>query len=181
MHGREIKRFSAQIRLGGDPGALASRLNSRSLDESLVRSGSRGFTLIELLIVVAIIGLISAIAIPNLMNAVDKGKQKRTMSDIRTIGAAVEAYAIDNANYPTANNLPAIKAVIDPIFFNSMPLVDGWANAIQADSTPLAYTIYSQGKDATGNNCTPGPTSFFNDEICYSGGRFQRYPDGPQQ
>jgi len=48
-----------------------------------------GFTLIELLIVVAIIGLISAIAIPNLMNAVDKGKQKRTMADMRTIGSAI--------------------------------------------------------------------------------------------
>ena len=54
-----------------------------------------GFTLIELLIVVAIIGIIAAIAIPNLLNAIDRGKQKRTMADLRSIGTAVESYAIE--------------------------------------------------------------------------------------
>ena len=60
----------------------------------------KGFTLIELLIVVAIIGIIAAIAVPNLLNAVDKAKQKRSMADMRTIGEAVESYGTDNARYP---------------------------------------------------------------------------------
>jgi general secretion pathway protein G len=146
-----------------------------------MRTASRGFTLIELLIVVAIIGIIAAIAIPNLLNAVDKGKQKRTMSDLRSIGTAVESYAVDNTYYPNATTIAAIKAVVDPMYSNAMPLADGWSNAIQADSSPNSYTIYSQGKDGSGTNCPPGVTSMFNDEICFVDGRFQRYPAGPQQ
>jgi general secretion pathway protein G len=137
--------------------------------------------LIELLIVVAIIGIIAAVAIPNLLNAIDKGKQKRTMSDLRAIGSAVEAYSIDNDNFPIAASVPAIKAVIDPIFVNAMPLVDGWSNAFQANSTTTSYTLYSQGKDGTGTNCAVGITSLFNDEICFVNGRLQRFPQGTQQ
>jgi hypothetical protein len=77
--------------------------------------------------------------------------------------------------------LPAVKAVIDPIFFNAMPLFDAWSHAIQVDSTPSSYTIYSQGKDGTGTTCSPGTTSAFNDEICFSNGRFQRFPEGTQR
>ena len=52
------------------------------------RHYSRGFTLIELLIVVAIIGIIAVILIPNLLDALQKSKQKRTVADIRDTGAA---------------------------------------------------------------------------------------------
>jgi type II secretion system protein G len=61
---------------------------------------SRGFTLIELLIVVAIIGILAAIAVPNFLNAQIRAKVSRTMSDIRSISSALEMYGLDNNTYP---------------------------------------------------------------------------------
>ena len=66
------------------------------------RTGSRGFTLIELLIVVAIIGIIVAIAVVNMINAIQRGKQKRSMADIKSVSTALEAYATDFNFYPAA-------------------------------------------------------------------------------
>jgi len=97
------------------------------------------------------------------------------------MGDFVQLKAVDNTFYPTAASLPAMKAVIDPVFFDVMPLNDGWAHAFQCDSLLSSYTIYSQGKDGSGTNCAAGATSTFVEEICLVNGRFQRYPDGPQR
>jgi prepilin-type N-terminal cleavage/methylation domain-containing protein len=61
---------------------------------------SRGFTLIELLIVVAIIAILAAIAVPNFLEAQMRSKVSRVMSDQRTIGVAVESYRVDNNKLP---------------------------------------------------------------------------------
>ena len=80
----------------------------------MMRRNDKGFTLIELLIVVAIIGIIAAIAIPNLLNAIDRGKQKRTMADLRSVGTAIESYSIDNNLYPNAGtNMGTLSGVLE--------------------------------------------------------------------
>ena len=61
---------------------------------------SRAFTLIELLIVVAIIAILAAIALPNLMEAQTRAKVSRAKTDMRTISLALEAYSADCTRYP---------------------------------------------------------------------------------
>lgn len=61
---------------------------------------STGFTLIELLIVVAIIGILAAIAIPNFLQAQTRAKVARARSDLRNAGSALELYYVDNNVYP---------------------------------------------------------------------------------
>src|SRR5258706_3949914 len=72
------------------PPLLSRHAGTYKGGHAMLKRDSKGFTLIELLIVVAIIGIIAAIAIPNLLNAIDRGKQKRTMADMRSVGTAVE-------------------------------------------------------------------------------------------
>jgi len=59
-----------------------------------------GFTLIELLIVVAIIAILAAIAVPNFIDAQVRSKVSRVLNDLRTMRTAAESYAVDNTNYP---------------------------------------------------------------------------------
>ena len=81
----------------------------------LNRKPDEGFTLVELLIVVAIIGIIAAIAIPNLLSAIQRGKQKRTMGDIKTTGTGLESYNTDNNAYPgTTTAMAATSAILTP-------------------------------------------------------------------
>src|SRR3989442_2085943 len=69
---------------------------------NLLSRTQRGFTLIELVIVVAIIGILAAIAIPNLLTAMQRARQKRSMADMRTIATAWESRATETNNYTAA-------------------------------------------------------------------------------
>lgn len=67
----------------------------------------RGFTLIELLIVVAIIAILAAIAVPNFLEAQTRSKVSRVRSDHRSLATAIETYYIDNNTYPASTTVRA--------------------------------------------------------------------------
>src|ERR1700686_4744186 len=94
----------------------------------------KGFTLIELLVVVAIIGILAAIAIPNLLTAMQRSKQRRTMADMLTMAGAVEAYAEDNnKHFPDAISIDQLSQSLSPKYVQRLQTKDGWANQFRYD------------------------------------------------
>ncbi|HPA48031.1 MAG TPA: prepilin-type N-terminal cleavage/methylation domain-containing protein [bacterium] len=67
----------------------------------------QAFTLIELLIVVAIIGVLAAIAVPNFLNAQTRAKVARVNGDLTALSTALESYNVDSGKYPPYSNLKA--------------------------------------------------------------------------
>jgi type IV pilus assembly protein PilA len=101
----------------------------------------KGFTLIELLIVVAIIGLIAAMLIPNLLDALQKVKQKRTMADMRITGTAMFSWLsdqvgaaaagasstnIDLGSYGSVKQASDLTSILVPVYLQVVPALDGW-------------------------------------------------------
>ncbi len=92
----------------------------------------KGFTLIELLIVVAIIAILAAIAVPNFLEAQTRSKVSRVKSDMRTLATAIESYAVDYNRYPF-DNTERIRRGINPAW------EFGTLETFIPVTTPIAY------------------------------------------
>ena len=116
----------------------------------------KGFTLIELLIVVAIIGILAAIAVPNFLNAQIRAKIARVQSDIKTLSTAVLSYYTDH------NNVPAD--------YNTGPWPSYQIGDIPVLTTPIAYVAaypvdpFNHHAEVPGASHVPDPNRYFSSE-----------------
>lgn len=119
------------------------------------------FTLIELLIVVAIIGILAAIAVPNFLNAQIRAKVAKVESDHRALGNAIEMYFLDNNAYMPYPNWGGHTS---PLYFNAL-------------STPVAYLSNPESVD--------DPFQVRVDQDSQAGMRYGYFdptlPNGPRQ
>jgi type II secretion system protein G len=123
------------------------------------RKTSAGFTLIELLIVVAIIAILAAIAVPNFLEAQTRSKVSRAKADIRTIAIALESYRIDALKYPNMKSsvylLDRLTAVTSPIAYMSTIPIDVFNPGKDWVSIPNPVTnklqnVYTYGENDSG-------------------------------
>jgi type II secretion system protein G len=144
----------------------------------------KGFTLIELLIVVAIIGIVAAVAIPNLLTALQKGKQKATMGDLKSVGTALEVYNTDNSMVPNAD-IPelATASYFIPFYIRVLPLRDAWGTAwdyVSGDTPSDQYSVTSYGRDrsilSVSESYQVTKLTDFNNNITFSNGQFTLGP-----
>lgn len=128
---------------------------------------SKGFTLIELLIVVAIIGILAALLIPNAITAMQKAKQKGTMKDVSTLSGVMVDYMTDHGTAYNQNGTytsgSAFYTTMAPFYIPVMPINDQWGNAFYiygqtnatgkygvTNATTLDFVVCSHGRDGTG-------------------------------
>lgn len=137
-----------------------------------LHSSSRALTLIELLMVVAIIAILAAIAVPNFLEAQTRAKLSRAKADMKTIATALESYRVDTTSYPedyaaTTPRGDGIGRLTSPVaYISSVPLdvfggyfdrqdgvqVRSYSLGTAPDDRPSRWALASAGPD--GNDDT---------------------------
>ncbi len=150
---------------------------------------------------VPIIGIVAAIAIPNLLTAMDRAKQMRTMADLHLLAGAVEMYQVDNDAYPSARSLDELRPILVPQYIKEIPARDGWGRPFvyacardeSADAAPAGAAtgagagpctiawLASGGKDGqldhhSFSEYSEGVASEFNCDIVFMNGKPLQYP-----
>ncbi|NCR53993.1 MAG: prepilin-type N-terminal cleavage/methylation domain-containing protein [Microcystis aeruginosa L211-07] len=100
------------------------------------KNGNKGFTLIELLVVVIIIGVLAAIALPNLLGQVAKGRQAEARTNLGVVNRVQQVYRLENSAFATIAQLPVQFTTI----YYTLPATVGTPNGFgtEVHMAPLA-------------------------------------------
>jgi prepilin-type N-terminal cleavage/methylation domain-containing protein len=119
-----------------------------------MRRDSAGFSLVELLVALAVIALVSAIAVPQIMNALDRSRQRRTMADMRNISSANAMHYLDAGEY--AGNLGDLS----PGYFPQSLRRDAWGTRyiyVRWAFLNDMFWLWSRGSDRAVGPFPPQP------------------------
>lgn len=124
---------------------------NKSVSQQLRRAARDGFTLIEILLVVVIIGILAAVAVPNLAGKVGKAQTSAAKQSIAAIESAIDMYEVDNGRFPdslqnlvTKGNEPNWSG---PYIKKAESLNDPWGTQFQYTKSENSYTLSSAGPD----------------------------------
>jgi len=121
------------------------------MNKTRLSTGARGFTIIELLIVMAILGMLAVMVAPNLFNQADSARRDAVLSQISSLGSALDAYRLDTGQYPDSmeglvRDNSGRSTWNGPYLRGELP-VDPWGNEYQYESNGREYTLMSYGAD----------------------------------